>query len=439
MSNSTWHIITCEYPPQCGGVSDYTKLVAHGLADAGDEVHVWCPRAAEGNEGKGQKTEGRRQTAESSKQKAEGSDCQGKRVKGEAEEQSEEEQRAKSEESGDSSLITHHPSLVSVHRELGTFRPSDLRRASKQLDQFPAPRRLLVQWVPHGYGYRSMNLPFCFWLWWRAKFKADRVELMVHEPFLAFGEGSIKQDLAAAVHRVMVILLLNAASQIWVSTQEWEGRLRPFLFGRKVSIGWLPVPSNIPVVDDPDGIAKARAKYATNGTRLIGHFGAYNDYMADVMSELLPSLLDGENDLSMLLLGKGSTELRDSLVSAHPKLSRKLHATGEVAAEEISKHISACDVMLQPYQDGVSGRRTSVMAPLEHGLPVVTTRGKATERCWFDNEWVKLTQCGDAHSTVQAVSSCQAKGTNRFDQPGALLYDRVFALQNTIECLTRRY
>src|SRR5580704_14787370 len=38
-----WHIITCEYPPLTGGVSDYTFQVAGGLAAQGDEVHVWHP------------------------------------------------------------------------------------------------------------------------------------------------------------------------------------------------------------------------------------------------------------------------------------------------------------------------------------------------------------------------------------------------------------
>ena len=38
-----WAIITGEYPPDPGGVSDYTYLVATHLADAGDEVHV-CAR-----------------------------------------------------------------------------------------------------------------------------------------------------------------------------------------------------------------------------------------------------------------------------------------------------------------------------------------------------------------------------------------------------------
>src|SRR6185503_16674955 len=107
-----WHLITSEYPPQIGGVSDYTYLVGSALAAAGDEVHVWCPPS----DGETPASQG-----------------------------------------------------VAVHREFGRFAPADLSRAGRLLDQFPAPRRLLVQWVPHGYGYRSMNIAFCLWLWKRAK------------------------------------------------------------------------------------------------------------------------------------------------------------------------------------------------------------------------------------------------------------------------------
>src|SRR5205807_10388299 len=105
---------------------------------------------------------------------------------------------------------------VIVHREMGRFTRSDLRRVGSRLDQLKAPGRLLVQWVPHGYGYRSMNLHFCLWLWRRAR-RGDRVEIMVHEPFLSFREGSWKQSGVAAVHRLMTIILLNAASRVWIT------------------------------------------------------------------------------------------------------------------------------------------------------------------------------------------------------------------------------
>src|SRR5579883_195141 len=45
-SKLAWHLITCEYPPQIGGVSDYTFLMARELARAGEEVHVWCGAAS---------------------------------------------------------------------------------------------------------------------------------------------------------------------------------------------------------------------------------------------------------------------------------------------------------------------------------------------------------------------------------------------------------
>ncbi|HEV2905551.1 MAG TPA: hypothetical protein VGW32_10905, partial [Pyrinomonadaceae bacterium] len=168
------HIITSEYPPQPGGVSDYTRIVAEGLAAAGDEVHVWCPAVSP---------------------------------------LSTPRRGAGGEVAAGAPTINPSPFMgsetrtsggVFVHSEMSGFAPCDLRRTSRLLNQFPAPRRVLVQWVPHGYGCRSMNLVFCLWLWLRS-LRGDRVELMVHEPSLGFGEGSWKHNVVAFVHRLMTI------------------------------------------------------------------------------------------------------------------------------------------------------------------------------------------------------------------------------------------
>ena len=37
----TWHVLTGEYPPDCGGVGDYSADLARALAETGDLVHVW--------------------------------------------------------------------------------------------------------------------------------------------------------------------------------------------------------------------------------------------------------------------------------------------------------------------------------------------------------------------------------------------------------------
>jgi len=399
--------MTCEYPPQIGGVSDYTKLVALGLAEAGDEVHVWAPPAAEGGQ------------------------CEGHREKGE-------EQRAKNEGSKhESSCVTHHSSRATVHRELGKFRPSDLRRAGKQLDRFPAPRRLLVQWVPHGYGYLSMNLPFCFWLWRRAKLKGDIVELMVHEPYLTFGEGSWEQSAVAFVHRLMTLTILNSASCVWMSIPAWESRLRPYALGRRVAFEWIPIPSSVPVVADGEGVRAARSRYACNGNLLVGHFGTGEPHIKTQLLVAITALFRKHPDAQLLFMGRGSDLLINELTDNAPELAGKIRATGWLPLNDLSLHISACDLMLQPYPDGISSRRTSAMAGLSHGVPLITTTGHLTEPLWAASNAVALAPL-DGISDLPALTANLLSDSSERERMGTVakrLYSERFDIRHTIAAL----
>jgi glycosyltransferase involved in cell wall biosynthesis len=48
---------------------------------------------------------------------------------------------------------------------------------------------------------------------------------------------------------------------------------------------------------------------------------------------------------------------------------------GALPAEDVSSHLAAMDLHLTPFIDGVSTRRGSFMAGLQHGVPSVTTLG----------------------------------------------------------------
>jgi glycosyltransferase involved in cell wall biosynthesis len=365
-----WHIITSEYPPQPGGVSDYTQLIAEGLAAAGDEVHVWCPALECGDSS----ALSRYQESLETSPEAENQSC---------------------DESPHSKVV--------MHRELGRFAPSDLRRVGRMLDQFKSPRRLLVQWVPHGYGYRAMNLHFCLWLWRRARHQRDNVEIMVHEAFLSFGEGTWKQKGVAAVHRLMTMVLLRAARRVWMSVPAWESHWRPYALGRSLKFTWLPVASNIPVVDDPAGVQAIRARYTDREGALVGHFGTYDKHVTDLLLNSVPALMQNGMPGAVLLLGRGSKSMRDELIHTRPELADRVHATGTLAAADLSLHVSACDVMLQPYIDGVSSRRTSTMVALAHGMPVVTTSGRLTEPLWTESEAVAMAPVEDMPALVEAT------------------------------------
>lgn len=333
-----WHLITGEYPPQHGGVADYSRLVAAGLAAEGDVVHVWCPAA----DGPVEQVEG-----------------------------------------------------VVVHRDLGDISAAALRRVGRQLDRFSGPRRLLVQWVPHGYGYRAMNFAFCAWLLARSRLAGDEVYLMVHEAYVAF-EGSWKQHAVAVAHRLMSVLLLQAARQVWVGTPAWGDRLRPYRLQRRPGFRWLPVPSNIPRVEDAAAARRLRERYAGEGQRLVGHFGTYGRLIAPLLDQFLPALLDGRPEIRMLLLGRGAAAYRSEFVLRHPDLAAQVVAPEGLDDHDLSLHLSACDLFAQPYPEGVNCRRGSAMAVVGHGRPLATQSGPFTEPVWREYGAAVLAPLGSA-------------------------------------------
>jgi len=373
----TWHVVTGEYPPMIGGVSDYSQVVADGLARAGDEVHVWCPLQAPAESSNG----------------------------------------------------------VTVHPALGGISHHDLRAVDDQLDRFPAPRRLLVQWVPHGFGYRSMNVRFCLWLRRRAR-HGDRVEIMVHEPYLAFGEGGVRWTAAASVHRLMTAILVRAASRIWIAIPEWERCWRPYALGRDVPFVWLPIPSSLPVpaMEDRQFI---RDRYALGGRPVVGHLGSYGADASRMLSAAVPEILRRAPDAAALFLGQHGARFHQQLTAAHPQWSSRTHATGALRSDDLARHVRACDVLVQPYPDGISSRRTSAMAGLALGVPVVTTAGGLTERLWGESGGVSLVRADDPQALATAALGLLADNSARIDiaSRGRRLYADNFDVRHTIAAL----
>jgi glycosyltransferase involved in cell wall biosynthesis len=337
------HIVTPEYPPTTGGVADYTRLIARRLAQAGEAVHVWCPQSVE----------------------------------------------------------EQAPEPFAVHRDFGRFAGADLARVDALLDRFTAPRRLLVQWVPHGYGCRAMNLRFCYWLWTRAQ-RGDEVELMVHEPYLAFWEGTWRQTGAAVVHRAMTVMLLQAARRVWVAIPAWETKWKPYALGRSVPFTWLPVSSSLPAPERA-AVDTLRKQIVPLHQPLVGHFGTYGSPVASLLLDGLIELLSTLPAPHVLLIGTGSERFRREFLQQHPTYAQRITATGPLDEALLAAHIAACDVLVQPYPDGISSRRTTAMAGLSLGVPVVTTGGALTESFWESSNAVRLARVGDTTTLVGHV------------------------------------
>jgi glycosyltransferase involved in cell wall biosynthesis len=140
---------------------------------------------------------------------------------------------------------------------------------------------------------------------------------------------------------------------------------------------------------------------------LLGHFGSYGDSVATLLEERLPAIMDAKARPSLLLIGARSEAFRAALIARHPAWDARVHATGYVAPARLASYLEACDLFVQPYPDGITSRRTSAMACLSLGLPIVTTTGALTESLWEESGGVVLaplsTPAGFASAVIKLI------------------------------------
>ncbi len=380
---TSWMLVTGEYPPVPGGVADYTRQIARALATAGDVVEVWSPRAPEHD--------------------------------------------------GRTSDFTSDPG-VTVHAlpdQLGLRSLDVLRR---EIARRPGAR-VFAQYVPHALGMRSLNLPFCIWL---AAQRAPKWILFHEVAFPYVAGGPLKHHVLATTHHAMAAIASRGTDRVFVTVPGWNTILKR-AFGREGE--WLPVASNVPTDVTADAVARTRASLGFAGEQIVlGHFGTFGGNITQHLEPALRALLARDPRRVALLMGRGGQEfaardLRDlgTRVVATGPLDA---AHGSLDAHVLAAHIASSDLVIQPYPDGVSSRRTTAMAALALGKPLLTNDGIFTESCWRDGG-VALASDPSADALVSASEVLFAKPAERADlaRRGLALYDRAFSLERLVRTL----
>jgi glycosyltransferase involved in cell wall biosynthesis len=320
---------------------------------------------------------------------------------------------------------------VSVHCLPGTFNRRDLAIMDRDLCRLPKPCRLLVQYVPHAFGCKGMNVPFCWWL----SRRPEPVWVMFHEVVYPLSSRQpVLHNVLGVITRVMATLVARKAERIFVSIPAWQAYL-PASAKRRAT--WMPVPSNTATSVQAEEVAKVRARIATIDEIVLGHFGTYGSHVAPLLEAILPSLLHADSRRKVLLIGKGSDAFAARLSLMHPELGRRITATGELDGIQIAPTLAACDLLVQPFPDGVSSRRTSLMAGLALGLPIVTNAGPLTDSLWRERRAVDLTPSPSAADFIAASEKLLAEPTHlsELGRRAREVYQRHFALSRSIEAL----
>jgi len=196
----------------------------------------------------------------------------------------------------------------------------------------------------------------------------------------------------------------------------------------------LPIPATVPANPSWALVSEFRARFSAEGSPVVGHFGTFGDHVAGVLTPTLERLLREEQHVNVALIGTGSDVYRDAFVRLVPAAANRIHATGRLKPDAVAAAVRACDVMVQPYPDGVTTRRTSVMAPLANETATVTTDGALTEPAWRESDGVRLVPVFDPASAVRATIELLRDPAARaaLARRGGDLYRSEFALDVTI-------
>jgi glycosyltransferase involved in cell wall biosynthesis len=291
------------------------------------------------------------------------------------------------------------------------------------------PGTVLLQYVPNALGARGLNLGFCRWL--RRAARGRDVRVMFHEPYFYFSWSPFG-NLRAIVQRVMADVLVDAARAVYFSTATWR-RYLPKARGAVV----LPVPSTVPRLGDGDAAKRFRSRISQERCEIVGHFGTFGNHISGELERVIPLVLEGRPAARLMCIGRDSDRFASSIRARHASFAHRVHHTGALASADVAAAIRACDVMLQPYPDGITTRRTSVMASLTNGVPAVSTEGVLTEPVWREAGGVALAPAGDARGIASKVFQLLDDETARaaLAAAGRRMYDTRFAIERSVDAL----
>jgi len=285
------------------------------------------------------------------------------------------------------------------------------------------PDVILVQWVPFLYSRTGTNLSFPLTVAGLAA-KGFRVQLMVHEPWVSFIWWSY--FLTGPVQRLALGILVSASRQVGVSITPWRDLLRARMPWKKHDIHYVPIGSNIPVVRHPSPQALRRQLGIPADGLVIGVFSLYGAAKAfSSIESAWRDLSARRDDCYLVLVGASAEEAASVLPQAarHPRC----RVTGYLAAEDVSGWMQTIDLLLAPFSDGMSSRRTSVMAALAHGVPVVTTRGRLTDAAEFDRSPLILSDLSDEAFSRAVSDLCDdAAQRSRMAAAAPAFYEQHF-------------
>jgi glycosyltransferase involved in cell wall biosynthesis len=358
-------LVTGEFPPMEGGVGAFTEQLGRALSALGHEIHVITSRKA---------------------------------------------RPADAPRTTSAALQPFDLGYAQLHSRIGRWRwPSNSAVADLAIRYDLAIVNL--QYQAAAFNMRSPAINF---LPWRLKGVVPTV-VTFHDlrvPYLFPKAGGLREwAVRFLARRAAGCIATNAAD--FQALRNWtDGPLRQIPIGSNID---AYQPNHVELAEVRDNLGLG------DGDVLLGYFGFLNETKgADTLIEAL-ARLDDRYHLAFIGGQTGASDPDNNqafLVGLRRQienlgLADRVHWTGFLSPTRVSTYLTAADLMVMPYRDGVSPRRGTLMAVLAHGRPLITTMPPEPLPEFQHGENMWLAQPDDPAGLVEAIESLTADSEAR--------------------------
>ncbi len=288
---------------------------------------------------------------------------------------------------------------------------------------------LLVQYNPFCYGRRGLN-PWLPVVLRRIGAAGIRIGVMAHETFVV--NGSPAWRVIGRLQRMQLHAIVRTCTVSYTSCDRYRDHVLSVAPGSTVRV--MPIGSNIPRIDAQRHSEKARLGIPTS-TTVLGMFGTtQSGVQLAFIGEAIRRCREAGHEVVLLYVGSQGGRLRDHMPA------NGLMDLGRLEPTDVSRALTAMDIYLATFDDGISTRRGTVMAALQHGAALVGTIGKNTDALWRteDGTSLVLAAADNAGAFSSAVLSLVTDGRRAATMGacGTALYHRMFDWPHTVTATT---
>ena len=210
---------------------------------------------------------------------------------------------------------------------------------------------------------------------------------MVHEPFVDYLGGSWIQPVRALVQRSMTRTVLRRGATGVAVDSRMGGTSAVDAAPARLRCACCRCPVPFRSIASASAVAASAAGCSVRANRLVGYFGTGGPYAEAALADDRPRA--GHDDGA---ISRSSDWARHRSSGRQAECDRRSWRPGARSRRPCRTTCRRVTCLLQPYVDGVSGRRTTTISALEHGIPVATTFGRLSEPVLEENR----SGCGGA-------------------------------------------